>query len=158
MATSPKMQFIYILSIPIQAPKEKLWAILADLEEYPKWNSVVTHVQGKLLEGNAIKLKLRFQSGKPKPAVCQVKKIESGSYFLLTQTILGSGFLHMEHYFMLEETIPGTVIFTQKWEMYGLMARLFKHPLSKSLRSFERMNKELKALAEQKKEAAQLMA
>lgn len=149
MANPSKIQFDYELSIPIKAGREVLWRILSDVENYPTWNSVVTKARGELKEGNSIKLALRFQQGKPKPATCQVKKIQAQDYFLLTQTLIGTGFLHMEHYFILEEKEPGTVLFRQKWEMYGLLAKLMKKPLSGSLAAFERMNMELKALAEQ---------
>ncbi len=43
--------------ITIQAPREKIWAILADGSTYPSWNSTILGVDGKIAFNEKIRIK-----------------------------------------------------------------------------------------------------
>lgn len=47
----------YRVATKINAPADKIWKILIDAPEYPKWNSTVTNIQGIIGPGEDIVLK-----------------------------------------------------------------------------------------------------
>ncbi len=46
----------YGVAIHIDAPPERVWAVLTDAERYPEWNSTVKSVQGRIDAAQTIKL------------------------------------------------------------------------------------------------------
>jgi len=52
-------------SITINASKERIWQILTDFKNYPKWNSFIKSVTGDLKIGNQIEVKIQEMTFKP---------------------------------------------------------------------------------------------
>ncbi|KAF9977168.1 hypothetical protein BGZ73_006839, partial [Actinomortierella ambigua] len=46
--------------ISIQAPPDKVWEVLADLDGYTTWNPLFVKARGKLAEGETLQIKARF--------------------------------------------------------------------------------------------------
>ena len=67
-------------SISIEAPAERVWPIIMDVERWPEWTRSVTSVQkldsGELRVGS----KVRIKQPKLPPAVWQVSAIDPGRY------------------------------------------------------------------------------
>jgi uncharacterized protein YndB with AHSA1/START domain len=54
----------YAIRQQIQAPAERLWSLLTNAADLPRWNSTVTSVEGKIALGEKIKLKVPLAPGR----------------------------------------------------------------------------------------------
>jgi uncharacterized protein YndB with AHSA1/START domain len=57
----------YESTAQIQAPPEKVWALLTDAPAYPDWNPTVERVQGSIAPGETIRLHVRVNPGRAFP-------------------------------------------------------------------------------------------
>ena len=62
-------------SIDIEAPLDRVWAILADLAAYPEWNPFTTRVEGTLAVGEKLRLQV-ILGGKPQERTHIVSRVE----------------------------------------------------------------------------------
>ncbi len=46
------------VSIAIAAPAARVWALLTDAADFPRWNSTVTQIQGRIALGERLKIKV----------------------------------------------------------------------------------------------------
>ncbi len=51
---------IYSNKVTINAPKEKVWQVLCDLEKYPEWNPFTYQVIGELALGKTVDLHVKM--------------------------------------------------------------------------------------------------
>jgi uncharacterized protein YndB with AHSA1/START domain len=51
-------------AVEIDAPREKVYAVLADLESYPEWNPYHRKVEGKFEEGAELRIFVSRPDGK----------------------------------------------------------------------------------------------
>jgi uncharacterized protein YndB with AHSA1/START domain len=58
----------YEARIVINAPKDKIWAILTDASKYPSWNTYVEKIDGTIAPGQKLKIFTKIQPGKGFPA------------------------------------------------------------------------------------------
>jgi len=140
----------YIISIDIDASKEKIWSLITDFENYPKWNSVL-----KMENNDNLKLEKNFlvtifdENGliedNFKAMLLDKKKYR---YFSASQTLLSKYFFKATHQFLIEEISQNKVKFTQKWKLEGVIAYLFEAMIFDVLNIFKTMNLELKEKAE----------
>ncbi len=141
----------YIISIDIDASKEKIWSLITDFENYPKWNSVL-----KMENNDNLKLEKNFlvtifdENGliedNFKAMLLDKKKYR---YFSPSQTLLTKHFFKATHQFLIEEISQNKVKFTQKWKLEGVIAYLFEAMIFDVLNIFKTMNLELKEKAEE---------
>ena len=61
-------------SITINATIERIWEILIDVKNYPKWNPFIKSISGDIKEGNQIQVKLQGMTFKPKILVLTESK------------------------------------------------------------------------------------
>lgn len=47
----------YTVAIRIQAPPNRIWALLTTADDFPRWNSTVKNVEGQIALGEKIKLR-----------------------------------------------------------------------------------------------------
>jgi hypothetical protein len=66
LVTVPVVKF-YESNARIQAPREKVWAILTDASGYPEWNTAVDRVEGEIAPGRKIKLFVPLSPGRAFP-------------------------------------------------------------------------------------------
>ena len=140
----------YIISVDIEASKEKVWNIITDFKNYPKWNSVL-----KMENNNNLELKKNFfitifdEKGSIednfKALLIDKKKY---TYFIASQTLLSSYFFKATHQFLIEEISHNKVRYTQKWKLEGVVGYLFEDMIFDVLKLFKTMNLELKEKAE----------
>lgn len=132
--------------ITIHAKREKVWAILTDFENYPKWNPFITFIEGKAEEGSQITVRIVPPGGKAmtfKPTIVS-RKENQGLKWL--GTVLFKGLFDGEHRFELKGNTDGTVTFVQSEQFRGIFTGLFNP--EKTMKGFNEMNHRLKELAE----------
>ena len=146
--TQNKMTVEIFTEILIEAQPKKVWEILTDFENYPEWNSFVKSVEGNIKVGNIISVRIEPPNGNGltfKPVVVAYEPEKElrwlGKFFI-------KGVLDGEHQFKLIDNKNGTTTFIQSETFTGILVGVFKNNLNNTKIGFERMNLELKELAE----------
>jgi uncharacterized protein YndB with AHSA1/START domain len=57
----------FATSIVIQAPRERVWALLTDAPAYPSWNTTVDKVEGRIALGEKITVHAKINPGRAFP-------------------------------------------------------------------------------------------
>ena len=134
--------------ILIEAQPKKVWEILTDFENYPKWNSFVKSIEGNIKVGNTISVRIEPPNGNGltfKPVVVAYEPQKElrwlGKFFI-------KGVFDGEHQFKLIDNKNGTTTFIQNETFTGILVSLFKNNLNNTKTGFEQMNLELKEIVE----------
>ena len=92
----------------IEAPPEKIWAVLTDAPSYAEWNPVFVEVNGEYGEGKT----MTYQMKDPKGAVTEVKAeiIKFAPNEELNQFGGMRGILTFDHHWILEPVEGGTKV------------------------------------------------
>ncbi|MCU0438133.1 MAG: SRPBCC domain-containing protein [Raineya sp.] len=131
----------YHTSIEINAPVEKVWAELMNIESYPAWNPLVKTIQGDLKQGNEIKiyiipLKSNF---KAKLTVFQSQKEMTWLGAVGAKWIVCG-----EHYYRLEAKGDKTLLLHGE-EFKGILSYLIPPFITSMMKkTFEKHNQILK--------------
>lgn len=135
--------------IEINAAPGKVWAILTDFSNYPKWNPFVISLKGEVKKGHSFRVILQQPEGKKmsfKP-VCLV--FDENKEFRWQGSLLVKGIFDGEHIFKMKEIAGGKTKFVQSENFKGILVPLFWKSLnSKTIKGFEMMNRSLKSRAE----------
>src|SRR6185369_2565625 len=68
--TSTTFEMACAIECNIHATPERIWALLTDAEGFPRWNSTVTRVGGKIAPGERLELEVPLSPGRKfKPRV-----------------------------------------------------------------------------------------
>lgn len=134
--------------IIINAPAEKVWAVLTDFENYPDWNPFVQKIEGKPIVGQTLRVELNNGKGVSvfKPKVLTAAPNQAFEW-------LGSlpipGIFNGQHYFKLEAIGTDQIKFIHGENFSGLLAGfIMKQIGEQTQRGFIAMNKALKQRAE----------
>ena len=134
--------------ILINAEPKKIWKILTDFENYADWNSFVTSIEGNVKIGNTIKVKIEPENGNGMTFQPVVIAFNPEKELRRLGKLFIKGLLDGEHQFKLIDNQDGTTTFFHTEIFSGLLVSLFKTKLTSTKKDFERMNIELKQLAE----------
>jgi uncharacterized membrane protein len=109
-----------VVTVSIDAPPEKVFAVLCDVERWPEWTSTMTSVQrlqsGRLAAGSSA----RVRQPRLRPAVWQVTVFENQRNFTWAAHSPG---LRMTAGHLLEPTVAGSRV-TLSFELSGFLAPL----------------------------------
>jgi hypothetical protein len=105
----------------IDAPSSKVWAILTDLEAWPKWNTTVPKVEGTVALGNTVTVYTTASPGRAFPVKVAVL---NPPWEMLWSGGMPLGLFVGRRTFTLTEPAPGKTTFTMKEEFTGLLAPL----------------------------------
>ena len=135
--------------IIINASKEKVWSILADLNAYAVWNPFIVKSEGILKVGT--KLRNTLQNGdktivfKPK-----VVEVEPNRSFGWLGSLWVKGLFDGHHYFEIEEISENQVNLIHGENISGILSSLILTQIGHDTRNnFVKMNQALKSRAEQ---------
>ena len=139
--------------VEINAPIEKVWATIIDIESYSEWNSQLEYLGGTVIPGGQLHLKLSAAGAEPyefKPTISHWE--ENKRFAWLART----GFPRIfdgEHYFELEKIDDSTTLVTNREEYRGVLSLIMKNlPMMKDAPAgFRKMNVELKNYIENEK-------
>jgi hypothetical protein len=128
----------------IRASPDIIWAFLTDASAFPRWNSTVTSIEGKIAEGQTLKLTVPAAPARVfKPRVSHVQAGRS--------MIWSDGMAPMfkgVRTFTLTPNADGSTEFWMKEEFSGLMLPMIKGSLPDFAPVFEAYAEDLKRAAE----------
>jgi hypothetical protein len=138
--------------VDIDAPPERVWAVLTDLAAYAEWNPFVTRAEGEWVVGSRLSVSVppvnSFIQPKLRPTVLEVvpfRRLRLGSRL----DRLGlPGLFHVEHTMTMTDHEGGTRLWLQ--DRYGgLLAPVLIGALNRRrLAAFTAMNAALKSRVE----------
>ena len=130
----------------IQAPAEKIWALLTDGPNWPSWNTTVERVEGKIAPGEKISVFAKIAPGRAFPVV--VTQFTPSEKMVWTAA-LPLGLFKGERTYLLAAQANGSVIFSMREEFTGPLLPVFGRTIPDLQPVFEEFAASLKARAEQ---------
>jgi uncharacterized protein YndB with AHSA1/START domain len=114
--------------LEIRAAREIVWAVLADIEEWPSWNPDVKSmaVQGPIARGSVF----RWKAG-PGTITSTIQRVEPPRQIAWTGRTLGTKAIHFSQ---LEPRSGKTLVRTEE-PFEGLLARILRGSMQKTLDS-----------------------
>jgi len=135
--------------ILIQAPPEKVWAILTDFQRYPEWNPFIKSVTGEATVGKELAVLIAPPESSEMNFSPTVLVVEPNKELRWLGHFWFTGLFDGEHKFELIDNGDGTTTFKQSEEFGGILVWFFSSTLDvNTANGFKLMNQKLKELAE----------
>ena len=135
--------------ILIDAPTDKVWAVLTDFKNYPTWNPFITSIEGNVEEGRKFKINLQAPDSKPMTFKPKCLKMEKDKEFRWVGHMIIPGLFDGEHIFELIELKNNQTKLIHREEFNGLLLPLFWNKMEAGTKKgFELMNERLREVAE----------
>jgi hypothetical protein len=136
--------------ILINAPPQKVWAILIDFQNYHTWNPFIRSIKGNIVVGNKITVRLEPPEATRMTFHPKILVFEKNKEFRWIGNLFFPGLFDGEHKFELVDNENRTTIFRQSEKFRGIFVPFFKKMLDiNTTNGFNLMNQKLKELAEQ---------
>lgn len=144
MATEEKQAFRQAVrvAIDIKAKPEKIWALLTNAADLPRWNSTVTQVDGRIALGEQLRIKVPISNRTFK---VKVDVFESPTRLVWSD---GSAVFRGVRTYTLAPTADGGTTFAMEEVFTGFMLPLIARSLPDFKPVFERYAADLKREAE----------
>jgi hypothetical protein len=127
----------------IRAPAERIWALLTDASGFPRWNSTITRIEGRIREGERLRLHVPGTKRTFTPTVSDVVVNErmtwTGGFPLLFKGV---------RTFELRPRADGSTAFAMGEHFAGVMLPLAKGSMPDFGPVFQRFADDLKREAE----------
>ena len=135
--------------IAIDAPAERVWALLMDFPSYARWNPFVRSIEGDSKVGQPLKVFIQPPGVGGMRFSPTVLIVEPDREFRWKGKLLMPGLFDGEHYFKLEPQADGGIVFHQGELFSGILVPLFRGSLNGATKQgFVAMNEALKQAAE----------
>lgn len=136
-------------AVQIDAPKEKVYAVLADLDSYPKWNPYHRRVEGKFEEGAELKIYVLRTDGKEVEVPPHMMRIVENQEITWGGGI--RGIFYGVHSFVLESEAQNKTLLKHNEDFSGIAIGFADLPPDVIAEGYHQMNMALKDLLEDKK-------
>jgi hypothetical protein len=134
--------------ILIKAKPERVWDILANFEDHPKWNPFIRSITGKKEVGEKITVTLQPPNSSSMTIKPVILAFNPGNEFRWKGKLGIRGIFDGEHYFKLIEQGKVETKFIHGEKFKGIMVPLVGKTLNKTEEGFELMNRSLKEESE----------
>jgi hypothetical protein len=142
--TSRTFRLEHATAIRVHATPERIWALLTNAADFPRWNSTVTRIEGKIEPGEQLALQVPAAPGRTfKP---KVTRLEPGR-----EMVWSDGFAPMfkgVRTFTLTPAPDGSTLFSMVEVFSGVMLPMIKRSLPDFAPVFETYAADLKREAE----------
>jgi hypothetical protein len=135
--------------VEIDAPPERVWAVLTGFAAYPEWNPFIRRISGELREGARLEVRIEPPEGRAMTFKPTVRAVEANRELRWLGRLFLPRAFDGEHSLRIEPLGDGRSRFVQSERFSGLLVGLLKGALAKTETGFEQMNSALKAQAEQ---------
>ncbi|MEZ5017666.1 MAG: SRPBCC domain-containing protein [Flavipsychrobacter sp.] len=127
------------VSIDINADAAIVWVLLTNASDFPRWNSTIVSIDGKIKQGEKIKLVSTLAPER----VFKIKVKE-----MQPEKMMHWGDGKGDRYFTIEKNAKGGVTFTMEEKIGGLMFPMYAKYIPPFDENFEQYAKDLKKEAE----------
>lgn len=131
--------------IHIEAPVERVWAILTNVREWTSWNTTVDKVEGDIVPGGTVKVFAKVSPGRAFPV--KVRELVANERMVWSSG-MPLGLFKGERVFTLSRSGSG-VDFEMREAFTGLFAPLITRSIPDLQPAFDEMAAALKRRAEQ---------
>lgn len=133
-------------SIDIDAPPERVWAVVTDVEHYKDWNPFLTAGRGSVAEGAALELTMSPVGRPPRTFSPTVLEVKTPRRLVWRGRLVMPGLFDGTHRLIVESLDAGRTRFTQEETFRGLLVPFVG--FEPYLAGWRRMDEALKARAE----------
>ena len=134
--------------IEIDAPPERVWAVLTDFGAYPEWNPFIKKIIGDPKLGSRLEVTIAPPGGRAMTFKPTVLAVEPQRELAWLGRLLAPGLFDGEHHLQMASLPAGGTSFTQSERFSGILVPLTGGTLGKTQRGFEEMNAALKRRVE----------
>ena len=136
----------YHTEITIDAPPQKVWEVLADVDRYGKWNPLVGKFQGALAQGERIQVHIKPLNNDFKAILTVVKPNEELRW---VGQLIAPVMLRGDHYYRLEPEGENQTRLHHRETFTGFFAMFLSERLMRRMEeSFQAHNEALKKRVE----------
>ena len=128
----------------------KVWDVLMNFDNYPKWNPFITSISGEPKLGSRLKVSIKPPGGNGMTFKPTILTLEANKEFRWKGKLGINGIFDGEHYFMLESLDKEITKFIQGEKFSGLLVPFVGKMLDKTQKGFQLMNESIKKECERK--------
>ena len=136
--------------ILILADTAKVWDVLMNFDNYPKWNPFITSISGEPKLGSRLTVSINPPGGKGMTFKPNILTLEANKEFRWKGKLGINGIFDGEHYFILESVDKDITKFIHGEKFSGLLVPLVGKMLDKTQKGFQLMNESIKNECEKK--------
>lgn len=136
-----------IATIGIDAPAERVWAVLLDLPSYPDWNPFIVGLSGDAKVGQVLKAHARIPGRREMSFNSRVSGLKENREFLLDSTYI-RGLVYGQHTFKIEPLGPKKTRFSQGVVFSGILVPVVGGLIRDTQKGLEQMNEAMKKRSE----------
>ena len=114
----------------IDAPPERVWAVLADTARYPEWNPFVRSLDGPLVTGGKIAVGLQLPGRTLQSMRPTLTEVDGGRTFAWLGHVGFAGVFDGRHRFRVGALGEGRSRFVQSERLSGALVPLFRSMLT----------------------------
>ena len=131
--------------IEFDGTPDEVWEVLQDLSAHTEWNPFITKIDGELRPGAKLEVRLAPEGERGITMHPTVLAVEPGRELRWLGHLLVPGVFDGEHRFLIEESGPGRVRFTQSERFGGILLPLLWKKLRDggTAKGFRAMNEAL---------------
>ena len=122
----------------------KVWDILMNFDNYPKWNPFITSISGEPKLGSRLTVSIKPPGGKGMTFKPNILTLEANKEFRWKGKLGINGIFDGEHYFILEVLENDKTKFIHGEKFSGLLVPLVCKMLDKTQKGFQLMNESIK--------------
>ena len=133
--------------IEFEGTPQEVWDVLTDLPAYSQWNPFIKKIDGEPRTGAKLEVRMEPEGERAMTFRPTVLTAEPGREFKWLGHLLVPGIFDGEHRWLIEETEPGRVRFTQSERFGGILVPLLWKKLRDggTAKGFRAMNEALAA-------------
>jgi hypothetical protein len=136
-------------TIKINAPSNKVWAVLTDFSQYSEWNPFIRSIRGNAQQGEALEILIQPPGGTSMTFQPIILVLQPGAELRWRGRLMLPGIFDGEHQFQLESIGEGRTRLIHREVFSGLLVPLLWRKLDIQTRQgFEAMNHALKKRVE----------
>lgn len=135
--------------VTISASPARVWNVLTNFENHPRWNPFIKSISGNLKRGEKLKVSIQPPGGSGMTFEPVVTSVVPQQEFKWLGKLGIKGIFDGEHYFIVKPNGDGTTTLVQGEVFKGILVGLTGKMLDKTGAGFELMNEALKTAAEQ---------
>ena len=137
------MSKIITTHLTINAPTQRVWQTLTDLDAHSAWNPFLTQAAGTLVVGQRLNLQMQPPEGRAMTVKPWVTAVEEHRYLEWLSRLGMPGLLDGRHSFSLTSLPGGRTLLQQSATFTGVLVPVAGSMLTRTRAGFEAMNEAL---------------